>query len=255
MPDNKNFFGDDEFSDILRSYVQKHGNIPFTDRYQTIFKTIKCQLLDDYCFINNLSAHDVNDAKLPKEVLERIHHRAAEIFKENYPNVKLPENIINYTSVSYEEILNDLTDEKKFKSTHFKIDEDKLYLKLLSVKEDYGIDQTDYFVIVVSELSINDQKRKIQLAYDIGTGVCVGTPEMAYRLYFEKGVKIAYALNPTRKVANLGVHADGTWSGWVANTFRHFKLGDKIIENMPNVIENVQQSKMAAFNFVQKALS
>ena len=75
------------------------------------------------------------------------------------------------------------------------------------------------------------------------------------RLYLKEGVKIAYALNPTRKVANLGVHADGTWSGWVANTFRHFKLGDKIIENMPNVIENVQQSKMAAFNFVQKALS
>ena len=83
----------------------------------------------------------------------------------------------------------------------------------------------------------------------------MGTPEMAHRLYFEKGVKIAYALNPTRKVANLGVHADGTWSGWVANTFRHFKLGDKITENMSNVIENVQQSKMAAFNFVQKALS
>lgn len=254
MPNNKNFFENGEFENILRRYIQAPASLPFTDRHQAIFKTIKGRLLDDYYFINNLSAHGVNDAKLSKETLERIHHRTVEIFKENYPNVRLPENIINYISVSYEEILNDLTDEKKFKSTYFEVDEDQLYLKLLGVKEDYGIDQTDYFVIVVSELSINDQKRKIQLAYDINTGVCVGTPEMAHRLYFEKGIVEAHLLNPSRKVANLGVHTDGTWSGWAANTFRHFKLGDKITENMPNIIENVQQSKMAAFNFVQQLL-
>ena len=105
MPNNKNFFENGEFENILRRYIQEHGSLPFTDRHRAIFKTIKDRLLDDYYFINNLSAHDVNNVKLSKELLERIHHRTVEIFKENYPNVRLPENIINYINISYEEIL------------------------------------------------------------------------------------------------------------------------------------------------------
>lgn len=58
-------------------------------------------------------------------------------------------------------ILNDITDEKKFKSTYFQIDENPTYFKFLSIDPKYSISQTNYFAIVVSELSVNGQKKKI----------------------------------------------------------------------------------------------
>lgn len=251
----RNLFDDVDLESALkqnkRKSTKREKYFSFTEHHQTIFNTIKNQILDDYCFINNLDKQN-----LTKEILERIHQRVITIFKTDYPNIQLPEHILNYTFVSYDDILNDITDEKKFKSTYFQIDENPTYFKFLSIDPKYNIGQTNYFAIVVSELlSVNGQKRKLQLAYDLFTGVCVGTPEMAYRLYFEKGVEVAYPLNPTRKVANIGIHLDGTWSGWTNNTFRHFNIGDSIEEDKPTTIQSTQQSKAAAIHFVQKILS
>lgn len=248
------FFEDIDLESVLKQnrceLMEKKKHYSFNDHHQMIFNTIEHQIFNDYCFINNLS-----EQNLPKEILERIHQRAIAVFKADYPDIQLPDHILNYNFSSYDDILNDVTDEKKFKSTYFQIDEEHTCFKFLLFDPKYNIDQTNYFAIVVSELSVNGQKRKLQLAYDLNTGVCVGTPEMANRLYFEKGIEVAYALNPTRKVANLGMHPDGTWSGWANNTFRHFNLGDKITEDKPAIIQTTQQSKIAAIRFVQNALS
>lgn len=256
MSDNNNFFTPKFFDELDLDSVIKQNNYKlnknkysFNEQYQEIFDTIKNQILNDYCFINN-----INEQNLSEEILERMHKRTIDIFKIHYPNIQLPKDILDYNFISYDHILNEIVDEKKFKSNYFEMDKNHTCFKFLIFDPKYKINQTNCFVVVVSELSVNDKKIKLQLAYDATTGICVGTPEMANRLYFEKGIKIAYALNSTRKVANLGVHKDGTWSGWVNNTFKHFKIGDRIDNDKLTIIQTSQQSKMAAILFVQNAL-
>ena len=79
----RNLFDDVDLESALkqnRRKSTKREKFSFTDHRQATFNAIKNQILEDYCFINNLDKQN-----LTKEILERIHQRAITIFKQIIP--------------------------------------------------------------------------------------------------------------------------------------------------------------------------